>query len=101
VSCVVLLCRPSTWLSTVVQYVGYSASLKYLLVVLKPGFGGKQLAALQPDVAAMTEAVPGSDMTGVIVAAAAAAGAWQHQLASATDCYTSGRGRFSCRVCHW
>lgn len=77
-------CRPSQWLSTVVQYIGYSASLKYLLVVLKPGFGGKQLAALKPDVAAMAEAVPASEMTGVIVAAAAEAGVWQHERASIT-----------------
>jgi hypothetical protein len=78
--CLALLCRPSEWLSTVVQYVGYSASLKYLLVVLKPGLGGKQLAALKPDVAAMSEAVPASEMTGVIVAAPATAGAWQHNM---------------------
>jgi hypothetical protein len=58
----------------VVQYVGFAVPLKYLLVVLKPGFGGKQLAALQPDVAAMADAVPASEITGVIVAAAAAPG---------------------------
>jgi hypothetical protein len=58
----------------VVQYVGYAAPLKYLLVVLKPGFSGKQLAALKPDVAAMAEAVPADEMIGVIVATGAAAG---------------------------
>lgn len=79
-TCLALLCRPSQWLSTVVQYVGYSASLKYMLVVLKPGLGGKQLAAMKPDVAAMPEAVPASEMTGVIVAAPATAGAWQHNM---------------------
>lgn len=57
-----------------VQYVGFAVPLKYLLVVLKPGFGGKHLAALKPDVAAMADAVPASELTGVIVAAVAAPG---------------------------
>lgn len=56
------------------QHIGYSAQLKYLLVVLQPRFCGKQLAAVKPDVAAMGEAVPASEVTGVIVAAAASPG---------------------------
>ena len=72
--------RPSQWLSSVVQYIGYSAPLKYLLVVLKPRFGGRQLAALKPDVAAMAEAVPALELTGVIVATGAAPGALRSDL---------------------
>lgn len=66
--------RSSAWLSTVVQYVGFAAPVKYLLVVLKPSFGGKQLAAMKPDVATMAEVVPASELIGVIVATGATEG---------------------------
>jgi hypothetical protein len=82
--------RPSQWLSSVVQHIGYSAQLKYLLVVLQPRFGGKQLAAVKPDVAAMGEAVPASEVTGVIVAAASAPGATGSMLiVECLDCLRS------------
>jgi hypothetical protein len=55
----------------VVHFIGFAAPLKYLLVVLKPGVAtGAHLAALTPDTAAMRGAVPGEELTGVIVAAA-------------------------------
>lgn len=67
-------CRLAQWLSSVVDHIGFSAPLKYLLVVLKPGFTGKQLAALNPDIAAMAKALPASEITGVIVATRAGQG---------------------------
>lgn len=76
-----------------VEYVGFAVPLKYLLVVLKPGFGGKHLAALKPDVAAMADAVPASELTGVIVAAVAAPGGSRcSRLAgAAVNCSTATR----------
>jgi len=66
--------RPAQWLSSVIDHIGFSAPLKYLLVVLKPGFTGKQLAALNPDITAMAEALPASEITGVIIATIAGQG---------------------------
>lgn len=71
-----------------VQHIGFCAPLKYLLVVLKPGFGGAELAALKPNTAAMAHAVSASELTGVIVAAAAKEGEQTGCVQSTSDiCY--------------
>lgn len=72
-----LCCRPAQWLSSVVQFVGFAEPLKYLLVVLKPGFSGQQLAAMTPDIPAMADVISSSEITGVIVATGAPSGTIQ------------------------
>ena len=66
--------RSAQWLSSVVRFVGFAGHVKYLLVVLKPGFGGQQLAALKSDVGTMKDALSASEIIGVIVATGATPG---------------------------
>jgi hypothetical protein len=67
----------ASWLSKVVQHVGYVSGLKYLLVALQPGLllGRQGLEALAPD-AAELEAAGGADyLGGLIVSTLASSGA--------------------------
>ena len=54
-----------------VEYVGYCAAVKYLLVVLKAGIGRQGLEQLRPDYSGMAATVGGDEMIGVIVTIAA------------------------------
>lgn len=65
-------------LSALVEYVGYCAAVKYLLVVLKDGVGRPGIECIQPDYDRLKASVAGDDLIGVIVTAGATAGElWQ------------------------